>query len=329
MPFPDFTPTVPELLRTAATRFGSHDYLVADGERLSYAGADRRSATLAKGMLAEGIGKGSRVGILMPNSVDFAIAAFAAARVGALVVPVNTFSQTRELGWTIRHADLTYLLAHPRFLNNDYLDRLEDGVARARGRGPPIVHCSCPMHRFSAPSTSGDRRTAPGRVATRPRWSRPALARRSTTTSSRGSRRASCPPIPRVIVYSSGSTADPKGAIHTQGTVVRHSCNLQSGYPMGPDDVMFSSMPFFWIGGLITTLFATLHLGATLVTLSSFDPGTALDLIEQERADDRDRLAPTGQDDGRTPVVRTDATSPRWCARACPTSSRPIGVRPR
>ena len=53
---------------------------------------------------------------------------------------------------------------------------------------------------------------------------------------------------------------------------------------MGPDDVMFSSMPFFWIGGLITTFFAPLHVGATLVTQSSFEPGTALDLIEQERA---------------------------------------------
>jgi acyl-coenzyme A synthetase/AMP-(fatty) acid ligase len=83
------------------------------------------------------------------------------------------------------------------------------------------------------------------------------------------------PADPLVVVYSSGSTAEPKGAIHTHGTIVRHSCNLQSGYPMGPDDVIFSSMPFFWIGGLVTTLFEVLHLGATLVTLS-FDaaPGS-------------------------------------------------------
>ena len=53
----------------------------------------------------------------------------------------------------------------------------------------------------------------------------------STTSSSRASRSASCPPIPAVIVYSSGSTADPKGAIHTQGAVVRHSCNVQVGLP--------------------------------------------------------------------------------------------------
>ena len=45
----------------------------------------------------------------MPNSVDFAVAAFALARIGAVVVPVNTFAQARELGWTIRHADLTHL----------------------------------------------------------------------------------------------------------------------------------------------------------------------------------------------------------------------------
>jgi acyl-CoA synthetase (AMP-forming)/AMP-acid ligase II len=53
---------------------------------------------------------------------------------------------------------------------------------------------------------------------------------------------------------------------------------------MGPDDVVFSSMPFFWIGGLVTTLFGTLHLGARLVSLGSFEPGLALDLIEREGA---------------------------------------------
>ena len=70
MPFPDFTPTVPELLHHAAERFGTHTYLVANGERLSYAEAVGRSAAVAKGLLAQGIGKGSRVGILVPNSVD-------------------------------------------------------------------------------------------------------------------------------------------------------------------------------------------------------------------------------------------------------------------
>src|SRR6478752_2882265 len=103
MPFPDFTPTFPELLRRAS-RFGDRTYLVADADR---------------------IGKGSRVGVLIPNSVDAAVVHLALLRIGAVLVPVNTFLQTRELGWTIRHADLTELLVHPRFLTNDYLERLE------------------------------------------------------------------------------------------------------------------------------------------------------------------------------------------------------------
>ena len=90
------------------------------------------------------------------------------------------------------------------------------------------------------------------------------------------------PADPLVIVYSSGSTAEPKGAIHTQGTSSATRATCSRGTRWGPDDVIFSSMPFFWIGGLVTALFEVLHLGATLVTLSSFDAGAALDLIEQE-----------------------------------------------
>ena len=65
----------PSSCGTRAARFGDRTYLVADGERLTYRDVDARSAALAKGLLAEGIGKGSRVGILIPNSVDFVVAA--------------------------------------------------------------------------------------------------------------------------------------------------------------------------------------------------------------------------------------------------------------
>ena len=119
MPFPDFTPTVPELVRRSAARAGGHTYVVADDERLTYEDAATRSAAVARGLLASGVGKGSHVGVLMPNSVDFVVAALAALRIGAVLVPINTFLQTRELGWTLRHADLTELLVHPRFLSFD------------------------------------------------------------------------------------------------------------------------------------------------------------------------------------------------------------------
>jgi acyl-CoA synthetase (AMP-forming)/AMP-acid ligase II len=85
------------------------------------------------------------------------------------------------------------------------------------------------------------------------------------------------------IVYSSGSTADPKGAVHTQGTLVRQSLNVTQTYPLEPGEVLFSSMPFFWVGGLVTGLLACQQRGATLVTQAQFEPGEALDLLERER----------------------------------------------
>ncbi len=283
MPFPDFAPTMSTLLRRATARFGAHSYLVANGERLTYAEADARSAAVAKGLLAEGVGKGSRVGVLMPNSVDDAIAAFAITRIGAVFVPLNTFSQTKELAWMVHHADLTRLLAHPRFLNNDYLERLETAFPDLAGQSAdgPLFVAGAPFLRAVHVWGTSDRA-----------WARGDEAAIVASGAAAGIDDAfleaveACvvPADPTIIVYSSGSTADPKGAIHTQGTIVRHSCNMQSGYPMTGDDVLFSSMPFFWIGGLVTTLLATLHLGATLVTQSSFDAGTALELMEQERA---------------------------------------------
>ena len=281
MPFPDFDPTFPTLIRRAAVRFGDHPFVVAEGERLGYHDAERRSAAVALGLLAEGVGKGSRVGVLIPNSVDFAIVALAVARVGAVLVPINTFSQTRELAWLINHADLTHLVVRPRLLGNDFLDRLEEALPGLADQDAehPLVLTGAPYLRV-AHIWGPDGRS----------WARGgerdvvALGRDAGLDDDFLETVEACvvPADPVVLVYSSGSTADPKGALHTQGTVVRHSCNLQVGYPMGADDVLFSSMPFFWIGGLMATLFSALHHGTTLVTLPVFDAETALDLIEQE-----------------------------------------------
>ena len=67
MPFPDFTPTVPELLHRSAARFGEHTFVVADDERLSYLDVGHALGGRRAGLLATGVGKGSRVGVLMPE----------------------------------------------------------------------------------------------------------------------------------------------------------------------------------------------------------------------------------------------------------------------
>jgi acyl-CoA synthetase (AMP-forming)/AMP-acid ligase II len=200
-----------------------------------------------------------------------------------VAVPLNTFHQARELGWTLRHADVAQLLTWPSFLGHDYVERLEAAVPQlaAVDAGAPLLLESAPALR-AVNVWGGDR----------PRWARGGeeelVAAGEAARVGRGFlaevERDVTPADAMVVVYTSGSTADPKGVVHSHGAVVRHSYNVTESYKTVEGDVMFSSMPFFWIGGLVTALLACYHHGATLVTQSSFEPGAALELIETERA---------------------------------------------
>src|ERR1700744_6542877 len=102
---PSESPTVGEILREQARSRADHPMLVCDAERISYAEADYRSAQLARGLIALGAGKGSHVGLLYPNGPAFVVGMLAAARIGAVVVPVSTFATTRELGEQLVDSD--------------------------------------------------------------------------------------------------------------------------------------------------------------------------------------------------------------------------------
>lgn len=278
MPFPDISPTIPALLRSCAARFGDRPFLIADQQQLNYTELDVRSAALATRLLAAGIGKGDQVGILMPNSVDWALAWFGTTRIGAVAVPLNTFHQASELAWAARHADLRAILAWSTFRNHDFAARLEEalpGLAEQREPGRIAVR-QAPFLRTVGVLDSCDRAwvTALADAAIPEIDSDFLLEVESCVT----------PADEVTIIYTSGSTGDPKGPVHTHGALVRHTYNLSFDYGVGPDEVMFTAMPFFWVGGLITGLHAVIHHGATLVTQPAFDAGEALELIERYRA---------------------------------------------
>ncbi len=284
MPFPDFDPTTPAFLRHLQAQFAQKELIVYEGQRLTYGEAATRSARLARGMLAGGIGKGTRVGLLMPNNPDFVVAWLAAARIGAIVIPINTFYKPRELGFVLQHADVEVLLTADRLLNNDYLERLETCIPqlvereRPAGAADPLFLPAYPFLRQVYVWGTSDRAwscspdalyDAAGRVDEELLTAAEACV---------------FPADVLTIVYSSGSTADPKGAIHTQGSVIRHSCNLNHWRDIESDDRIFSPMPFFWVGGLVFTLHCAMHMGCTLICEEVFNPEETLKLLERERA---------------------------------------------
>ena len=277
MTFPPFTATVGELVTRAAERFGDKDVLVADAQRLTFTDLDVRSRAVARRLLADGVVKGTRVALLAPNGVEWFVWWCALARIGATVAVLNTFVQPPELAMLLRASGATRLVTVPAFLAHDYGDELEAAFPALRehnGRSPLFL-ADAPLLR--AVQFLGD--------TGRP-WAHHA-AEAHDAADDEFLDRVEAEVVPAdelVVVFTSGSTGAPKAVVHTHGTAVRYSRNVLDSYVVEHDDVMFSSMPFFWVGGLGTALLPCLHVGATLVTQAAFEPRAALEQIERERA---------------------------------------------
>ena len=281
MAFPDSSPTVPVFIRQLAEKHGPRTLIVLDDERLSYAEAEARSATLARGLLARGAGKGTRIAIWMPNGPDWVIAWLAITRIGAIAVPLNTFFQARELGWILRHADIDTLLMVSGFLTHDYLERLEaaaPGIADSkRANGHALRVPALPYLRSVLVWGDCDRAWAtsgPGLTENENEIDADFLSAVEDSVT---------PADPMIILYSSGSTADPKGAVHSHGAVLRHAYNLTSQRDLREDDVIWCPMPFFWVGGFVFSFLGGMTGGATIVVEEAFDPERTLRFLERER----------------------------------------------
>ncbi|WP_166903904.1 class I adenylate-forming enzyme family protein [Mycobacterium sp. DL440] len=234
--------TVPGLLRGCT----EHPLLICDDEGISYGEAERRSASVASGLIELGAGKGTHVGLLYPNGVDFVVAMLAAARIGAVVVPYSTFLTGSELRTQLRNSDTGILLSTRSYRNNDYVQRLADIEA------PGLRHVLFEMPHADGPGLTGLEDDVEESDV---------LA----------------------IIYTSGSTGTPKGVVHTHGALVAHQRNLNEIRGLTAADRLFCNSPFFWIGGFAFGLLATMAAGGTLICSNSTDAGVTLDLLDTEK----------------------------------------------
>ncbi len=282
MPFPDFTPTTPQFIAHLASAFRDNPLILLGDKRITYGEAAAASERLARGLLASGVGKGTRVALMMPNGPDWVISWLAITRIGAVMIPLNTFYKPRELGYVLGHADVHTLLTIPRFLNNDYIERLESFAPGIAGQEAGAIYLSeLPFLRNVVVFGDCDRTwTASEADLLAAAEATPAI----DANFLRAVEACVTPADPMAIIYSSGSTSDPKGAIHSQGAAIRHSYNLNTFRDINEADRSFSPMPFFWVGGFVFTLLASMHAGSSMICEEVFEPGETLALLERERA---------------------------------------------
>jgi acyl-coenzyme A synthetase/AMP-(fatty) acid ligase len=262
--------------------YADREFLVLGDQRLSYADVDRRSAELAKGLLALGLGKGAKVGVLMPNDPEWVVAFMACARIGALTVTLSTFYQAPEIGWALRHNDIQILLVASRFLKADYIERLERGVpGLADSAGTELYLPDHPYLRNIVVWGDCDRRWAmhgPADIlaasAAKPQIDDKLLARVETLVT---------PSDALVTICTSGTTSEPKAVVHSHGAALRATYQFMDYFDVRPDDRMYPAMPFFWIGGLNTHLIPVMYAGACLCFTTSPDPEVLIETAQREK----------------------------------------------
>jgi acyl-CoA synthetase (AMP-forming)/AMP-acid ligase II len=273
--------TVGGVLHEQARARGDADFVVTERERLTYAAAAERSAAIARGLLAVGVGKGGRVAVLYPTGITFVVAWLAALRVGAVAVPVSTFSKPSELRDVLAGADVGTLLGTAGYRGNDYVEALRSGCGLDLAGPAPCSSPAAPTLRRVFFEDDGATRAGLHRD-----HSHRSLVEAGAAVDDAvfAAAEADVTPADRmVIVHTSGSTSAPKGVIHEHGPLIRHLDNLNRLRGLTAGVRLFSNSPMFWIGGLAYNLLGTLVAGATLLAPTSESPTETLDFLERER----------------------------------------------
>ncbi|OBG24715.1 class I adenylate-forming enzyme family protein [Mycobacterium sp. 852002-51057_SCH5723018] len=248
--------TIDQLMRLRAAQHGDKPIVIDPGSRISYRELDTATRDLAASFVAAGIGKGTRVGLIMPNSARWVVVAVALTRIGAVLVPLSTLLRAGELIAQLRTASVQFLMSVEEFRGHRYLD----DVGSVAPSELPALRQVWTADRF-AHATPDER------------------ARRIIDAMTDSVTAAD----PLVIMFTSGSSGAPKGVVHSHGSALGAVRSGLAARCIGPDTRLYLPMPFFWVGGFGSGILSTLLAGATLVTEEIPRPETTLRLLEAER----------------------------------------------
>src|SRR5881396_125597 len=254
------------------------DAIVFRGERLTFAALRDRSDAIARAFLAVGVRKDDRIAILLPNRPEWLITAFAAAKVGAVSVAISTFSTAREIAWTLEHAQPRVIVTMEAFRGRRYLDAIGE-VCPELSRAEPGALRSERLPELRA-VVGIDGRRHDGVYAWPEFLRRAGDVRATALTAAQAAVSAAdlC-----YIVYTSGSTATPKGVMLAHGGVIDNGFDIGERQHLTDNDRVSLVVPLFWSFGSANALPAILTHGGTLVMQESFEPGEALALLAGER----------------------------------------------
>jgi acyl-CoA synthetase (AMP-forming)/AMP-acid ligase II len=251
--FVDRPGSLHQMLEQAAAQVPEHCALVCGAQRLSYRDLFDAAADLAAGMAAAGLQAGDRVALLLGNRIEFVVTLFAAARLGAIAVPLSVREQTPGLRYMLQHCGAR-LLVHEAELAAMLPEPAELPALQHRwqvGQGPAAVG--------SLPYAQ--------QLGRGPRVPVAPVHEQDTA----------------VILYTSGTTGRPKGAMLTHLGIAHSSMHFARAMRLGPQDATVAAVPLSHVTGLVALTTTFVYCGGKMVILPVFKAAEYLRVSAAER----------------------------------------------
>jgi fatty-acyl-CoA synthase len=255
--------SVAEALSSRAQENPQRPFVVFGDRRLTYAQVDAQADALAAALHELGIEAGDRMALTLPNWPEFVVATFAAARLGAVIVPLNPRFTPPELQYMLRHSETAVVVTAENWEGVDYLARFEGFLATLPDLqyvvsvGEEDLWYDDRIHQFEDLLSSGE-----GRGYPRAQVGADHLF---------------------AILYTSGTTGKPKGVQLSHANLLGTAAATADAVGIGPDDVVFGLNSLFNVFGLSAGVLGTLAAGATLVLQEREDAAAGLEIVERER----------------------------------------------
>jgi cyclohexanecarboxylate-CoA ligase len=262
--------TIADTLRRTANRLPGKAAVVDNEQRLTFADLAQRSQALAAALRGLGLRAGDSVAYQLPNWWETVVVAHAIAALGAIATPVAPTHGRREAGFILRESRARALFVPERFRGADHGAVARSLQEEIDGLEHIVVVRGAPHHDALA---FADLEKSPGTAG-------PGAPAESAAAAPSPSAQAD---EVALLIYTSGTTADPKGVLHTHNTLLAEARSLEAVHALSATDTVLMPLPLTHISGIIHALVVPAVLGTTAVLMDRWEPAAALRLVSRER----------------------------------------------
>jgi fatty-acyl-CoA synthase len=271
--------TLGALTAELAERFPDNEAVVAEDGRLTYAELHSRVRAVAKGLLACGVGPDDKVASWLPNQVDWVVINLAVTSIGGVLVGLNTWYRSQELHHVLTHAGVKVLIMRQQLGRVDFAQILQSvapELAETRP-GAALSSATAPDLRlvFTVDDVPGAGMSTMDELIAR--------GQQVSDESVDEAMASVAPEDPADLLYTSGSTALPKGVVLLHGDLIENGFHIGARLHVVAGDRLWFGNPLFFSYGCANALMVALSHAATIVLQQTFDAGGALAMIAREK----------------------------------------------